>query len=299
MKVPRTVAELRRAIAQARQEGGLVALVPTMGAFHAGHLALMRRARTECSTVVVSIFVNPTQFGKGEDLEAYPLDLERDTRLASEVGVDILFTPSVEEMYPAGFATSVEVAGVSETLCGAPGRRGREHFRGVATVVAKLLNMCRPDVAYFGAKDYQQVLVVKRLVKDLDVPVRIEVCETVRDEDGLALSSRNAYLSELERRRALSLKRALDTAAGAIAAGATRPHEVVAAAMEELAAPGIEVEYVEVVSADDLSPLDRISGEDVLVAVAARVGGARLIDNTVVSRRRMGRPVASAARATG
>jgi len=245
MKAARTVAELRQAIAHARGDGGPIGLVPTMGAFHDGHLALMRRARAECAAVVVSVFVNPIQFGESEDLASYPIDLARDTALAREVGADILFTPSLEEMYPVGFATSVQVAGLSETLCGAPGRRGQEHFSGVATVVTKLLNMCQPDIAYFGAKDYQQVLVVKRLVQDLDIPVRVEVCETVRDEDGLALSSRNAYLSELERRRALSLNRALDAARAAIADGVNSANEVRTAAMRELDAPGVEPEYVE------------------------------------------------------
>jgi pantoate--beta-alanine ligase len=243
----------------------------------------MRRAREGCDVVVVSLFVNPSQFGEGEDLEAYPRDRERDAALATEAGVDLLFAPSFEVVYPPGYATTVEVARLGETLCGAPERRGPGHFRGVATVVTKLLNMCRPDVAYFGAKDFQQTRVIERLVRDLDMDVRIAVCPTVRDADGLALSSRNAYLSTEERRRALALKRSLEVAEEAITAGAVTAAEVIAAARPQLEVAGIELEYFEVLSAEDLSPLDEIAGRDVLIAVAARVGRARLIDNAVVN----------------
>ena len=190
-----------------------------MGAFHDGHLSLIRKARQECDLVVVSVFVNPSQFGDGDDLARYPRDLERDAGLARHERVDVLFAPSFDEVYPEGFSTTVEVAGIGETLCGAPEQRGPEHFRGVATVVAKLLSMCRPDVAYFGAKDFQQTVVIRRLVRDLDIPVRIEVCPTVRDADGLALSSRNAHLSDDERQSALALSRALAMAQEAIAGG--------------------------------------------------------------------------------
>jgi pantoate--beta-alanine ligase len=213
------VADLRAVVAAARDRGAKIGLVPTMGAFHEGHLSLMRRARAECDTVVVSLFVNPSQFTEGEDLESYPRDLARDTNLAREIGVDLLFAPSFEEVYPAGFATTVEVAGLTERLCGAPDQRGAAHFRGVATVVVKLLNMCQPDVAFFGAKDYQQAVVVRRLVRDLDLAVRIEVCPIVRDSDGVALSSRNAYLSADERERALALSRALRAAERAVELG--------------------------------------------------------------------------------
>jgi pantoate--beta-alanine ligase len=277
-----SVAELRDALAASRLSGASIGLVPTMGAFHEGHLSLMRRAREDCDVVVVSLFVNPSQFGDKEDLASYPREAERDIALASKVGVDFLFAPSHEEVYPPGFSTTIEVSGLGETLCGAPRSRGAGHFRGVATVVAKLLNMCQPDVAYFGAKDFQQALLVKRLVRDLDMPVRIEVCPTVRDQDGLALSSRNARLSDLERRRALSLKHALDAAERAIRSGVTASHEIVAVAWRELEVPGVEPEYVEVVSAKDLGPLEELGGEDVLVAIAARVGRARLIDSVVV-----------------
>jgi len=282
MKLVEAIPELRECVAHARERRSSIALVPTMGAFHEGHLSLMRRARADCDFVIVSLFVNPSQFGAGEDLAGYPRDRGRDAALAREEGVDVLFAPSFEQVYPDGFSTAVEVAGLGETLCGDPARRGPSHFRGVATVVTKLLNICGPDVAYFGAKDYQQTVVIRRLVTDLDIPVRIEVCPTVRDRDGLALSSRNAYLSEEERGRALLLKRALDAAAAAITAGVTDATTVVEAARRQLAVPGVEPDYVEVVSARDLRPLDRLEGE-ILIAVAARVGRARLIDNIVVN----------------
>jgi pantoate--beta-alanine ligase len=296
MRTVTTVAELRAALAPARAEGRTIGLVPTMGAFHEGHLSLMRRARESCAVVVVSLFVNPSQFGAGEDLDAYPRDPERDAALAAEAGVDLLFAPGFEEVYPSGYATTVEVAGLGEKLCGAPQRRGPEHFRGVATVVTKLLNMCRPDVAFFGAKDFQQTRVIERLVRDLDMEVRIEVCPTVRDPDGLALSSRNAYLSPAARRRALSLKRALDAAEDAISKGAATAAEIAAAARAEVDIAGVELEYLEILSPDDLAPLDEIEGRDVLIAVAARIGRARLIDNAVVNvgTARRGRPAGAA-----
>lgn len=284
MKVVRTVAELREALAPARRDGTKVGLVPTMGAFHEGHLSLMRAARAECDTVVVSLFVNPSQFGQGEDFENYPRDLDADISLAGREGVDLLLLPSLREVYPPGFSTTVEVAGLTNTLCGAPGSRGADHFRGVTTVVTKLLNMCQPDVAYFGAKDFQQARVIEQLVRDLDMPVRIEICPIVRDHDGLALSSRNAYLSDIERRRALSIKRALDAAEHAIHTGVTSVSEIASAASEEIESAGVEPEYVEVVAVGDLSPLEEIGDEDVLVAIAARVGKARLIDNVVTTR---------------
>ena len=284
MKVVRTVAELREALAPARRDGSKVGLVPTMGAFHEGHLSLMRAARAECDMVVVSLFVNPSQFGQGEDFENYPRDLDADISLAGREGVDLLLLPSLREVYPPGFSTTVEVTGLTNILCGAPGSRGADHFHGVTTVVTKLLNMCGPDVAYFGAKDFQQARVIERLVRDLDIPVTIEICPIVRDRDGLALSSRNAYLSDIERRRALSIKRGLDAAEHAIHTGATSVPEVASAAREELESAGVEPEYVEVVAAGDLSPLEEIGDEEVLVAIAAKVGKARLIDNVVITR---------------
>jgi pantoate--beta-alanine ligase len=284
MKVVRTVAELREALAPPRRDGSKVGLVPTMGAFHEGHLSLMRAARAGCDMVVVSLFVNPSQFGQGEDFENYPRDLDADISLAGRAGVDLLLLPSLREVYPPGFSTTVEITGLTKTLCGAPGSRGADHFRGVTTVVTKLLNMCQPDVAYFGAKDFQQARVIEQLVRDLDMPVTIEICPIVRDRDGLALSSRNAYLSDIERRRALSIKRALDAAERAIQTGATSVSEIASAARDELESAGVEPEYVEVVSARDLSPLEEVGDGEVLVAIAARVGKARLIDNVVVAR---------------
>ncbi len=220
----RTVAELRDALSGV----GTVGLVPTMGALHEGHLSLVRRARSECDTVVVSVFVNPAQFGEGEDLEAYPRDEARDAALLDAEGADVLFAPPLEEVYPAGFSTSVRVGGITETLEGE--KRGASHFDGVATVVLKLLNMAGPQVAYFGQKDAQQALVIRRMVRDLDVPVRIEVLPTVRDPDGLALSSRNTYLSDPERRQALSLSGALRAAEAAVARGELDASSVLAAA---------------------------------------------------------------------
>jgi pantoate--beta-alanine ligase len=293
MRVVETVDQLRQQVAAARRAGGSIGLVPTMGAFHEGHLSLIRRARAECDLVVVSLFVNPSQFGAGEDFERYPRDLDRDRALAEQEQVDLLFNPSFDEVYPPGFSTAVEVAGAADVLCGAPERRGAAHFRGVATIVAKLLNACAPDVAYFGAKDFQQTVVIRRLVADLDMPVRIEVCPTFRDADGLALSSRNAYLSAAERRRALALNRALEAGECAIADGASDIAVVAGVVRAELEHAGVEPEYVEVLSAHDLSALEQVEGE-VLIAIAARVGRTRLIDNTVVKVE-----VADAARVTG
>jgi pantoate--beta-alanine ligase len=284
VRTVRTVAELRRSVAERRREGGPVGLVPTMGALHEGHLSLLRHARTECGTVVMSLFVNPAQFGAGEDLERYPRDPARDAELAEAEGVDILFAPSEEEVYPPGFATRVEVEGVTSVLCGDPARRGPEHFRGVTTVVTKLFNMVRPDVAYFGQKDAQQAIVIRKLVHDLDIPVRIAVCPTVREPDGLALSSRNAYLDDAERRRALALSRALTAAERAVASGDLAAESVLRVARAELDAAGVEPEYLELRSAEDLSPAQRVNGSTLLV-VAARIGDARLIDNTILGDR--------------
>src|SRR5712691_12020436 len=213
----RTVADVRAAVSQARRARASIGLVPTMGAFHDGHLSLMRRAREQCDRVVVSLFVNPTQFNEQADLDRYPRDELRDAVLAAEAGVDFLFAPPVEQVYPPGFATTVSVAGVTESLEGA--HRGPGHFDGVATVVTKLFNIVSPDVAYFGQKDAQQVVVIRQLVRDLDMPVRIEVCPIVREPDGLALSSRNVLLSGAERARATALHRALVAVQESVAAG--------------------------------------------------------------------------------
>ena len=272
MRTVRSVAELRGALPRE----GRIGLVPTMGALHDGHVSLLQRARAECDFVVMSLFVNPAQFGPNEDLSAYPRDEARDARLAEAEGVDLLFAPPVEEVYPPGFSTTVEVSGLTDVLCGAH-RDG--HFRGVTTVVAKLLNMVKPDVAYFGQKDAQQAIVIRRRARDLDMPVEIAVCPTVREPDGLALSSRNAYLSPEERQRALGLSRALRAAEAAVAGGEHEAGAVLAAARVELGE--LEPEYLELRSTEDLSPVERVNGST-LLAVAARVGRARLIDNVVL-----------------
>lgn len=278
MRIVRTVDEMRAAAVAARTTGQSVGLVPTMGAFHGGHLSLMKRARTQNDLVVVSLFVNPTQFGPAEDLSAYPRDELQDAVLAEAEDVDILFIPSRDQMYPDGFATTVHVAGISEVLDGAA-RPG--HFDGVATVVAKLFAIVAPDAAYFGQKDAQQVLVVRRMVRDLDLPVRIEVCPIVREPDGLAMSSRNAYLDDAARAQATALNQALVAAEAVVELGETRAEPVLAAARGVLAASGIDPEYLELRSPDDLTPVTAVAPA-ALLAVAARVGAARLIDNRML-----------------
>jgi pantoate--beta-alanine ligase len=290
MRTVRTVHELRDALAPARRAGRTIGLVPTMGAFHDGHLSLIRRARRDSDVVVVSLFVNPTQFTPSEDLDAYPRDEQRDAALAEAEGVDLLFAPPVEEVYPNGFGTTVTVGALTEILEGHPAGRGTSHFAGVTTVVTKLFNMVGPDVAYFGQKDAQQALVLRKLVRDLDVPVRIEVCPTVRDPDGLALSSRNAYLTDAERARALALSRALRAADAAVEAGERDGTAVLRVARAELDDAGIEPEYLELRSATDLSPVERVNGST-LLAVAARVGRARLIDNFMLGAGRETGPI--------
>ena len=277
MRIVRTNAEMRAAVAERRAAGGSVGLVPTMGAFHGGHHALMRAARERCATVVVSLFVNPAQFDEAADLAAYPRDEARDAAEAAELGVDVLYAPLVEEVYPPGFATSIRVDGLADVLEGA--ERGPGHFAGVCTVVAKLLNVVTPDVAFFGQKDAQQVAVVRRMVRDLDLPVALEVVPTVREADGLAMSSRNRRLDPLERVRALALSRALQAAGTAVSAG-----ERDAAAIERAArgAMGeVEPEYLALVDPDSFEPVQHVNGR-VLVAVAARIGATRLIDNALV-----------------
>jgi pantoate--beta-alanine ligase len=283
VNVVRTKANLRAELAPHRAAGRTIGLVPTMGALHEGHLSLVRAACERCDTVVMSLFVNPAQFAAGEDLGAYPRDEERDLELAAAEGVEVVYAPAPDEIYPPGFATTVEVGGgLTDVLCGDRERRGAEHFRGVTTVVAKLFNQVGADVAFFGQKDAQQALVVKRMARDLDFPTRVEVLPTVREPDGLAMSSRNAYLDDGERERAAALSRALRKAEETAAAGETSTRAALAAASAELAAAGIEPEYLEARSAEDLSPARSFNGRPVLVAVAARVGDARLIDNVVI-----------------
>jgi pantoate--beta-alanine ligase len=280
----RTKRELREALAPAHREGSRIGLVPTMGYLHEGHRSLIRRARESCDLVVVSLFVNPAQFGPGEDLDAYPRDEEHDARTAAEEGADVLWAPDVDEIYPPGFATAIEVdEGVTAILCGAPEQRGPAHFHGVTTVVAKLFNCVQPDVAYFGQKDAQQAVVIRKMATDLDFPVEIEVLPTVREPDGLAMSSRNAYLSDEERIRALGLSRALQAAARAADSGERSAEAIIAAAEAELCNAGIDPEYVEARDAESLAPVAELNGRPVLVAVAAQVGRARLIDNVVIN----------------
>jgi pantoate--beta-alanine ligase len=276
----RTVPGLRTALRPSRRADRAIGLVPTMGALHEGHLSLIRAAREQTHEVVVSLFVNPSQFEDADDLAAYPRDEERDAALAEETGADILFAPPPELMYPPGFSTQVRVEGpLTETLEGA--HRGPEHFHGVTTVVTKLLNMVQPDVAFFGEKDAQQALVIRKLVRDLDADVRIELCPTVREPDGLALSSRNSRLRGDDRRRALALRRALDVAEEAVAGGERDASAIAHLARVEMEQLQVEPEYIALVNPEDLAPVHVLRG-DTLVTVAARVGEVRLIDNTLI-----------------
>ncbi|SHE81643.1 pantoate--beta-alanine ligase [Desulfofundulus australicus DSM 11792] len=279
MLVCRTIKEIRDFVHQARSRGLSVGFVPTMGYFHEGHLTLMRRAKEACDVVVVSIFVNPLQFGPREDYDRYPRDLDRDVSLAREVGVDAIFHPSVEEMYPPGFATHVDVEGLTGCLCGLS-RPG--HFRGVATVVTKLFNIVRPDRAFFGQKDAQQALVIRRMVEDLNMDLEIVTVPTVREDDGLAMSSRNVYLSPEERRAATVLPRSLEAARRAYEAGERDADRLVELVRSMIAAePRAEIDYVDLRSVPDLQPVSRLEGP-ALLALAVRFGCTRLIDNVVL-----------------
>jgi pantoate--beta-alanine ligase len=283
VNVARTKDDLRARLEAPRREGKTIGLVPTMGYLHDGHLSLLGVARDRCDVVVMSLFVNPAQFAPDEDLATYPRDEARDLELAEAAGVDIVYAPPVDEVYPEGFSTTVEVGGgLTDVLDGAPERRGSGHFRGVTTVVAKLLNAVGPDVAFIGQKDAQQAVVIRRMVRDLEFPVEIDVLPTVRDSDGLAMSSRNAYLRPEDREQALALSRALRVAESVAASGETRTEAALAAARVELEAAGIELEYLEARDAETLAPAAELNGRPVLIAVAARVGPARLIDNTVI-----------------
>jgi pantoate--beta-alanine ligase len=281
LEVVSTVAAARAAIRTARQEGTLIGVVPTMGALHEGHLSLIRRARAECGFVVVTLFVNPTQFGPAEDLSRYPRPFEADCDLSAGAGAHLMFAPPVEEVYPAGFATYVNVERLTQGLCG--GSRPT-HFRGVTTVVSKLFNMLQPDRAYFGEKDYQQLQVIRRMTRDLDFPVEIVPCPIVREADGLAMSSRNRYLAPEERSSALALSRALAAAREAFTAGERDAAALTATARGVLEEdPQVRIDYVELVDAESLEPLERLERPAVL-AVAAFLGKTRLIDNTVLAR---------------
>lgn len=272
----RTVAELRACLAPHRRDGASVGLVPTMGALHQGHLSLIEAARKRCEIVVVSIFVNPSQFNEQADLLAYPRDEQRDIELAVGAGADLLFIPSVDEMYKPGFCTSVEVLGLTDRLEGAV--RGSSHFRGVATIVTKLLNIAAPQLAFFGQKDAQQVAVIKRMVRDLDIDVEIVTVPTVREADGLAMSSRNVRLSPQERQRALSLSAGLRAAAALAHAGERSARRLREAAEAELAAHAVQAEYIALVERESFEEIDHLEGEALLL-IAARIGQTRLIDN--------------------
>jgi pantoate--beta-alanine ligase len=284
VNIVRARSELREELAPSRRDGRRIGLVPTMGFLHEGHLSLIRAARASCDVVVVSLFVNPAQFGEGEDFDAYPRDEARDAELAAAAGADLLWAPSAEEVYPEGFATTVEVSeDLTAMLCGDAEQRGPEHFRGVTTIVAKLFNSVQPDVAFFGQKDAQQAVVIERMARDLDFAVEIAVMPTVREPDGLAMSSRNAYLDATERERALAISRGLEAAQQRAAEGARSAQELVEAIRAELDRAGIEPEYVEARHADDLTSAGDLNGRPVLLAVAAKVGRARLIDNAIVN----------------
>lgn len=279
MKTLAHIAEMQIAAAGLRGEGRRIGFVPTMGALHEGHLSLVRAARARADTVVVSIFVNPSQFGPQEDYRAYPRDLERDSRLLAQEKVDILFTPTAEEIYPADFQSFVTVERLGEPLCG---RSRPGHFRGVATVVLKLFNIVQPHLAFFGRKDAQQSVLIRQLVRDLSLPVEIVVCPIVREPDGLALSSRNAYLATAERRAALCLNRALRRAQELIETGERRASEVIGEMRGVLGEETLaRIDYVEVVDYGTLQPRAEV-GSETLIALAVYIGKARLIDNLVV-----------------
>ncbi len=274
-----TIGGIRSFVAACRQKGRTVGFVPTMGAFHEGHLSLMREARRRNGAVIVSIFVNPLQFSAGEDYDRYPRRIEQDTKMAESEGVDVIFSPSVAEMYPKGFDSHVDQTDLPSKLCGSfrPG-----HFRGVMTIVAKLFNIVKPDAAYFGQKDYQQYLLIRRTVTDLNLDANVRLLPTVREDDGLAMSSRNLYLGPKQRKDATCLHRALKRAGDLIASGESSAVKV-AGEMKRLIhrVKGTRVEYVEIVNSETLEPVKEIKGRT-LIALAVRIGKARLIDNSLV-----------------
>ena len=280
MKVYKTIEDMRAASRAARHEDKRLGFVPTMGALHEGHLSLVRAAKAQSDLVAVSIFVNPTQFGPREDLAQYPRPFERDCELLKKEGVDFLFAPSAEDMYPKGSVTWVEVEGLSQKLCG-QSRPG--HFRGVTTVVSKLFHVIEPDLAFFGQKDAAQAAIIRRMVRDLNFPVEIVVCPIVREPDGLAMSSRNAYLSPQERKSALVLSRALTEIQSRFERGEHTAARLIDAGKQVLARePGARLDYLEIVGPDTLEPVEEATNT-VLVAVAAFVGNTRIIDNILLS----------------
>jgi pantoate--beta-alanine ligase len=279
MRVAQTIEDARSFLRNSHSRGARVGLVPTMGALHEGHLCLVRAARAKADVVAVSIFVNPTQFGPNEDLTTYPRNLERDCELLERERVDLVFAPSAEDMYPAGSVTWVEVEGLSERLCG-KSRPG--HFRGVATVVSKLVHIVEPEVAFFGQKDAAQHAIIRRMVRDLHMAIEIEVCPIVREPDGLAMSSRNAYLSPEERKSALVLYRSLMRARALFEKGERNSATLISSAKDEFATePGVRLDYFEIVDPNTLEPQSRIETRS-LAAVAAFLGNTRLIDNILL-----------------
>ena len=279
MEVAETVESVRALVQAARNKGKTIGLVPTMGALHIGHISLIEAAEKKCDFIVVSIFVNPTQFGPGEDFEKYPRPLEADLKICREAGVDVVFAPTVEEMYTSENVTWVNVEKLTESLCG---RFRPTHFRGVTTVCAKLFNIVVPDVAFFGQKDAQQAIVIKRMVADLNMPLEIVICPTVRQHDGLAVSSRNKYLTEEQKKDAALIYKSLQRCRKMIEAGTTDSETIIAEMWKILSrAPSIEIEYINIVDAETLQSTDRIAGK-VLAAVAVQIGPARLIDNILV-----------------
>jgi len=279
MQVCRTIGEIKEFANKARVAGKTVGLVPTMGYFHEGHLNLMREAKKECDVVVVSLYVNPLQFGPKEDLGEYPRDFDRDCAMAQSMGVAAIFAPGNDEMYPAGYGSFVEVTGITGKLCGLS---RPDHFRGVTTVVAKLFNIVRPDQAFFGQKDAQQALVIQKMVRDLNMGLEVVTLPIVREADGLAMSSRNVYLNEEQRQAALVLYRSLCAFRDAVAEGEITVSKLLRGIEEMISStPGASVDYVEILSVPDLEPLDILNGK-CIAALAVRFGRTRLIDNMVV-----------------
>ena len=279
MDVAKTIESVRSSVAGARREGGTVALVPTMGSLHAGHASLMTAAVRRCDYTVVSIFVNPTQFGPQEDMDDYPQPFESDCALCHELGVDLVVAPTAQQMYGQASSTWVQVVGLTDVLCG---RSRPDHFRGVTTVCTKLFNIVAPDVAFFGQKDAQQALVVKRMVQDLNMPLAIEVCPTIREPDGLAISSRNQYLDPEQRREAARLYQTLQTCQIQIAQGRRSAAALIASMRDELQQiPRAKIDYVSIVDSETLIPVEEVRGR-LLIALAVQIGPARLIDNILV-----------------
>ena len=279
MEVAETIKSVRKLVKAARSKGNKIGLVPTMGALHIGHICLIEKAVKGSDFVVVSIFVNPTQFGPGEDFEKYPRSFESDLEICRKAGVDIVFAPSPQEMYKKENLTWVNVEKLTEPLCG---RSRPRHFRGVTTVCAKLFNIVEPDVAYFGQKDAQQAIVIKRMVADLNMPLEIVVCPTVREPDGLAVSSRNKYLSEQQRKDATCIYKSLKKCESLVEAGTTDSKTIIGEMKQILnQVSSIEIEYISIVDAESLQELERIAGK-ALAAVAVKIGSARLIDNIIV-----------------